>query len=187
MQAAQLRVAVAQLPPPVRSLEEDPILRRRQGALGPSGQALEPRGDTPGRGPTLAQWLWLSKGNCDPAPAASQHTVGYSLAGVTSLLPACTATGLAPDFVSGRGCSSDPEGVNEGACTPCSVCQTIMQTFLETRVPVTLSTGVRARARSRVRSQCQASRGWQRLGFTLASMVSTGIPGAQEALSSLGL
>lgn len=53
VQAAQLRVAVAQLPLPVRSLEEDPTLRRRQGALGPSGQALEPRGDTPWQRPDL--------------------------------------------------------------------------------------------------------------------------------------
>lgn len=97
----------------------------------------------------MAHWLWLSKGNCDPAPAASQHSVGYSLAGVTSLPPACTATGLAPDLVGARRCSSGLEGVNEGACTHCPVGQTIAQTFLVTRVPVPLSMRVRARARSR--------------------------------------
>lgn len=53
VQAAQLRVPVAQLPPPVRSVEEDPTPRRRQGALGPSGQAVEPRGDTPWQRPDL--------------------------------------------------------------------------------------------------------------------------------------
>lgn len=96
----------------------------------------------------MAQWLWLSKGNCDPAPAASGHTVGYSLAGVTSLPPACTATGLAPDLVGARRCSSGLQRVKEGARTHCPVGQTIAQTFLVTRVPVPLSRRVRARARA---------------------------------------
>lgn len=134
----------------------------------------------------MAQWLWLSKGNCDPAPAASGHTVGYSLAGVTSLPPACTATGLAPDLVGARRCSSGLERVKEGARTHCPVGQTIAQTFLVTRVPVPLSRRVRARARAHARSQRQASRDWRRLGFTLASMSSTGVPGAQEAVGFSG-
>lgn len=107
----------------------------------------------------MAQWFWLSKGNCDPAPAASQHTVGYSLASVTSLPPACTATGLAPDLVGARRCSSGLEGVNDEACTHCPVGQTIAQTFLATRVPVSLSMRVRARVLTHDPSAKQAATG----------------------------
>lgn len=72
-QAAKQRVAVAQHPPPVRFLEEDPNLRRRQGFLGPSGQALEPRGDTPWQRPDLGPQTLACQGElrpCSSCPAA---------------------------------------------------------------------------------------------------------------------
>ncbi|OBS63760.1 hypothetical protein A6R68_07700 [Neotoma lepida] len=68
-QAAKLRVAVAQRPPPVRSLEEDPKPRRRQGVLGPCGQALEPRGDTPWQRPDLGPQALACEGKLRPCPS----------------------------------------------------------------------------------------------------------------------
>lgn len=146
VQAAQLRVAMAQLPPLCAPRRRTLLCAGARAPADPLAKRWSPEATPPGRGPTLAHWLLLSKGNCDPAPAASQHTVSYSLAGVTSLPPACTATGLAPDLLGARRCSSGPKGVNEEACTHCPVGQTIAQTFLTTRVPVPLSTRVRARA-----------------------------------------
>lgn len=142
----------------------------------PSSCALLGGGPYSAQAPGFPRTLWPSLGaqRRHPLAEARPWPTGFGFLRETATLPQLPISTLLATLLlaSPASCQpAQPQGllltswvlrdaagilrglVNKGACTHCSVGQTIAQTFLEIRVPVTLRTGVRARARARTLSR----------------------------------